>query len=545
MLLPFVSSAQVISSVDTTSIRIGEQITYKVQVETDTTDVVIFPEGQTFSPLEVIESYKIDTTTKDAKYKLIKKYGLTQFDSGRYYIPKQKIIVGDKVIFTDSLNVEVNTVVVDTTKQGLYDIKPIIEVKKQTSNWWLWLLIALLAIALVAFLLYWFIWRPKPLTEEEKVALLPPYERAKLTLKNIEDHKYLESGEIKKYYSQITLAIRKYIDEKVYDKALESTTDQLIDRLNLLREGNQLDLSTGTIKNIETIFKRADLVKFAKSKPDLELAKIDRDTIDKEVDLIKETLPEPSEEEKLLNEQYRLEQERKKKQRKVLLTVAISVFLLIATVVGFGIKYGFTYLKDTIIGHESKELLEGDWVRSDYGYPHISIETPKVLRRMESDVPEEFKDKIQISKFAYGSLISNFGIVTLTQSKKAVSQNPQSQGQNSQQQNIDPKRYIESNLELMEAKGVKNIITKDSKFTTPNGGEGIKTSGTADFPSATSEELEPGEYALFTFLSDNGDVLQQVYIVWREGDVYADEIVERITNSIEVQNKQEAPKKEE
>ena len=102
LLLPLFLAAQVTSSIDSTSIKIGEQITYKIQVETDTTDLVVFPEGQTFMPLEMIESYKIDTAKQDAKYLLIKKYGLTQFDSGAYTIPKQKIVIGDKTFFKDS-----------------------------------------------------------------------------------------------------------------------------------------------------------------------------------------------------------------------------------------------------------------------------------------------------------------------------------------------------------------------------------------------------------------------------------------------------------
>ena len=109
---------------------------------------------------------------------------------------------------------------------------------------------------------------------------------------------YLKNEEIKEYYSELTLIIRKYLDEKVYDHALESTTEELIGRLRLLKDGNQMDLSKeDTIKNIETILRRADLVKFAKSEPDPELAKLDRNTIDVEIDHVKEALPEPTEEE--------------------------------------------------------------------------------------------------------------------------------------------------------------------------------------------------------------------------------------------------------
>ena len=303
-LFPLFSFSQVTSSIDSTSIKIGEQITYHIQVETDTTSLVVFPEGQSFSPLETIESYKTDTLKKNGKYNLVKKYGLTQFDSGKYTIPRQKIIVGDKTFYTDSLKVEVNNIVVDTTKQGLYDIKPIIEVKKPSSNWWKYLLLILLIIGVVGFLLYWFIWRKKPLTEEEEIALLPPYDRAKLALKKLDESPYLDNQNLKDYYSDLTFIIRKYLDEKVYDRALESTTDELINRLNLLKDGNQVDISKEDIKNLERILKRADLVKFAKSAPDVELAKFDRNTIDLEIDHVKEALPEPTEEEKLLDQKY-------------------------------------------------------------------------------------------------------------------------------------------------------------------------------------------------------------------------------------------------
>src|SRR5690554_3881670 len=90
-LFSFFANAQVTSSVDSTKIKIGEEILYTINVNIDSTDVVVFPEEQTFMPLEMIESYKTDTTFESSKYRLIKKYGLTQFDSGKYTIPPQRI----------------------------------------------------------------------------------------------------------------------------------------------------------------------------------------------------------------------------------------------------------------------------------------------------------------------------------------------------------------------------------------------------------------------------------------------------------------------
>ena len=521
-LFSFSSFSQVSSAIDSTSIKIGAQITYHIQVETDTTSLVVFPEGQTFSPLEMIESYKIDTLKKKDKYNLIKKYGLTQFDSGSYTIPRQKIVIGDKTFFTDSLKVEIRNVVVDTT-QGLYDIKPIIGVEKSSSNWWKYILLSLLIIAAIAFLLFWFIWRKKPLTEDEKIALLPPYDRAKLALRKLDDSSYLENENLKDYYSDLTFIIRKYLDEKVYDKALESTTDELITRLNTLKQANQVDLSKEDIQNIESILKRADLVKFAKSAPDIELAKIDRDTIDVEIDHVKEALPEPTEEEKLLDEKYRQEQELKKKRKKIWLTVGISVFLLFATLTGLSIKYGFSFVKDTIIGHDSKELLEGDWVTSEYGFPPITISTPKVLKRITPELPEEMAQQIELTQFSYGALIDRFQIQVATTKVKNLGENK-----------IDIQQAMDATLKILENAGAQNIITKDENFETPNGAEGLKIYGTMDSPVLGDDKLEKGKFIILGFTTDN--VVQQVLLFYKEEDVYANKMVKRILNSVELKS---------
>lgn len=524
------SFGQVSSKVDTTQIRIGEQINYKINVEADSSALVVFPEGQTFLPLEAVEASNIDTTKNNAKILLSRIYKLTQFDSGVYTIPRQKIIIGDKPFFTDSLKVMVNPIEVDTTKQGLYDIKPIIEVDKTGGNWWKYLLITLLLIGLVAFLLYWFIWRKKPLTEEEEIALLPPYDRAKIAIRKLDQSQFLLKSEIKKYYSELTLIIRKYLDEKVYDRAMESTTDELILRLQLLKDGNQIPLKKNTINNLQSILKRADLVKFAKSKPDTALAEMDRDIIDKEIDNVKASLPEPSEEEKILDKQYKEAQERKKKRRKVILTVAISLFLIIATIVGFGIKYGFGYVKDTIIGHESKELLEGNWVESAYGFPPVWIETPRVLKRVDSPLPEEAKEQMSMTTFVYGTMLDIFSVAINTTTLNVPKQKPQTK--ETENPTFDLFKVSEESIKGFESKGARDILVKRDQFITPNVAEGLKTFGTFNIVIPNTNNVVNAEYALFSFSNEN--VLQQIIITWPDNDEYADEMVQRIIDSIEL-----------
>ena len=89
-------------------------------------------------------------------------------------------------------------------------------------------------------------------------------------------HIIFKTRKLKPFYSDLTLILRQYLDEQVYEQSLESTTDELVQRLRTLKDANQIELTPETIRNIETILKRADLVKFAKSKPDFELAKFDK-----------------------------------------------------------------------------------------------------------------------------------------------------------------------------------------------------------------------------------------------------------------------------
>lgn len=528
------SAQKIDAQIDSLSIKIGQELSYKIEVEVDTSSLVVFPEGQTFLPLEMIESYQVIATKMKDRFRLVKEYGLTQFDSGTYTIPRQKVVIGDYEFFTDSLQVDVNNIVVDTTKQGLYDIKPIVQVSKSPSNWGLYFLVVLMLLGLVVFLLYWFIWKSKPLTEEEKAALLPPYERAKLALKVLDDSSYLQNNEIKAYYSDLTQIIRTYLDEKVYDRALESTTDQLINRIKLLREGNKIDLNKEDIKNIETILKRADLVKFAKSKPDIALAQLDRNTIDTELDQVRQALPEPTEEELLADLKFQEALAEKRKKRRTVITVVSSLLLLVAVYVGLSLYFGFTYVNDTIVGNQSKQLLEAkEWVTSEYGAPGVTMTTPKTLVRDSSLVSEELDNQKKVVTFKYGNLNTTFEIeVRSSKFNPNASQNQQLNSDEESTNSIDLLATVEEQLKQFESSGVQNIITKNEQFITPNGQEGLKTFGTADFKIENTDQRVKANYIILGFTTDY--LLQQVILKWKKEDSYSDDIVERIMGSIEL-----------
>ena len=518
---------QISSSIDSTAIKIGAELLYKIEVKTDSSTLVVFSEEQTFQPLEMINSYAVDTTKKDGYYQFTKTYGLTQFDSGVYTIPRQKINLGGKLFYTDSLEVQVNPVLVDSTKQKLFDIKPLTEVEKSPSGFWGGFALFMLIFLSVSGLLYWFVWRKKPLSEAEKIAALKPYERAKLALEKLDEEQYFQNEEIKTYYSDLTLILRQYLDEKVYEQSLESTTDELVLRLKTLKEANQITLSPETIRNIETILKRADLVKFAKSKPDFQLARFDKSTIELEIDHVKEGLPEPTEEELLQDLAYREALAKAQKRKKTKQAIAIAVGVLLIALTGFVIHSGFTNVKDTVLRNPGKILLEKTpWVRSEYGAPGVTISTPVVLERQKVELAEEMKGKAQVVSFAYAEVDTPVDII-VNSSKFAAQAGEDGKAKDVP---IDVLKVAEGVLDRFEKQGAKNIISRNEQFITPNGQEGVKTFGTGEF--LVGENLVKSEYIILGFSTPN--ILQQVILTWTANDIYADQIVERILNSIEL-----------
>ena len=518
---------QVSSSIDSTAIKIGAELLYKIEVKTDSSTLVVFSEEQTFQPLEMINSYAVDTTKKDGYYQFTKTYGLTQFDSGVYTIPRQKINLGGKLFYTDSLKVQVNPVIVDTTKQKLFDIKPLTEVEKSPSGFWGGFALFMLVFLGISGLLYWFVWRKKPLSEAEKIAALKPYERAKLALEKLDEEQYFQNEEIKTYYSDLTLILRQYLDEKVYEQSLESTTDELVLRLKTLKEANQITLSPETIRNIETILKRADLVKFAKSKPDFQLARFDKSTIELEIDHVKEGLPEPTEEELLQDLAYREALAKAQKRKKIKQIIALSIGVLLIALTGFVIHAGFTNVKDTVLRNPGKILLEKTpWVRSEYGAPGVTISTPVVLERQKVELAEEMKGKAQVVSFTYAEIDTPVDII-VNSSKFATETGEDGKAKDVP---IDVLKVAEGVLDRFEKSGAKNIITRNEQFITPKGQEGVKTFGTGEF--LVGESLVKSEYIILGFSTPN--ILQQVILTWTANDIYADQIVERILNSIEL-----------
>lgn len=513
------SFSQVTSSVDSTKIKIGEEILYTINVQIDSTDVVVFPEEQPFAPLEMIESYKTDTTFEASKLRLIKKYGLTQFDSGHYTIPPQRILINNKPFLTDSIKVEVADVPVDTTKQKMFDIKPAVEVKSPPFDW-LSLLYWVVPILLIVGLAIYLFRRKK--RKEAAQRQLPPYEEAIVALKQLDNSQLLKENKSKEYYSSLTEIVKRYLDREVDEAALESTSDELITRLMMHKDAGNFDFDLETIRKLDAIFKRADLVKFAKMNQASGQAEVDRKTIEEIINETHEAVPEPTEEELLANQEYLEKLQKKRQRRKWILGISGVFAAIVLAGIIYGAATGFNNLKDKVLGNDLRELSEGRWIKSEYGNPAVILETPEVLVRAEAPVTNADKSVVMGRDFfTYGEMNSPLYIMVSTT-------------QFSQKQDIALETALDAVLDDLEQSGAKNLIVKRDDFETDKGIKGLKAYGEFNVQVSDTKVLkEKSTYELLLFAQQNG--LQEVLIVYQDDGKYAEEIVKRIEASIELE----------
>jgi len=346
-------------AVDTTKMRIGEKIEYTLQLKADSTAQVTFSEQPFFAPFEILEESPIDTLRAQSHYLFTKKYALIQFDSGAYWLPPQKVMVNGFSKISDSLLIQVATVPVDTLKQKLFDIKPVAEVVQNFDNLKRSLIFGTLAVLLVVGLIYAFFFAKK--RREERQKKLPPFERAIEELKALETITPTVQEEFKQYYSRLTDVVRRYLEEEAKISALESTTDELLLKLEALKQVGKLELGRETIKNLKSVLQTADLVKFARSIPELGTTSQDRVLVEEVVIETKEALPEPTPEEIKEREEYRqlLAKKRRKKQLQwSLASLGILTLLSISIAI---LRYGYYPVQDTLLGYPTIKLKNGTW----------------------------------------------------------------------------------------------------------------------------------------------------------------------------------------
>ena len=518
-----IQSQKLSATIESDSILIGNELLYKIDINLDEKQSIVFPDSTSFVPFELISETKVDTLENNEGFIFSKKYGITSFDEGEFIIPKIKVQIGDKFFSTDSKKIKVNMVEVDTTKQGLYEIKPSygkfssLELFKLRlkNNYQIILIAIFLILAIVYFRKQIFNFFNPLLNITPS---LSPLELVRNRMNDLAKMKINSNHEIKFFYSQLTFSLRSFFEKEVYDRALESTTNELITGLNNLRELKQVSISKNSINRIKEIFNRADLVKFAKFLPEKHIIEKDLKVISEEINIFSRLIPEPSEEQKLKDLNYQKEVINRLRNKRLRI-VSFSLTLLLFTIfVLSGFLNGFQYTFDRITFNENARLLEKAWIKSEYGSPGIFLQTPEALTRQNENYKFLFDDFNLDSQFYFSNSDMSLELFVSNYSSKTK---------------IDPENFqfvLESKLDDLEEKGLQNILLAFDEFETNNKAKGLIISGSSDY-KVSKNNFIPGKYSVIGFLTETG--FKTIVLLQHEVR-YLDKIGNRILSSIDV-----------
>ena len=240
------------AQLDTNSIFIGEQTNFIIANELSNTSIWPTYEEFLVEGVEIIQTSELDTTENI----ISQTFTITVWDSGSYYIPAIEFSENNK---TEGLLLNVQAVILEEGAE-FKDIKQPIEEPIGWSDIWPWLL-GIVLLALVIYLLTKYVFNIKPKIKKVIPKVIIPADVTALKeLTELDKQQLWQSGKIKDYQSELSEIIRRYTENRFNFIALELATDEILKELKIRLNAEQL-------ANIRKLLQRADLAKFAKSKP--------------------------------------------------------------------------------------------------------------------------------------------------------------------------------------------------------------------------------------------------------------------------------------
>lgn len=269
---PAIAQVHVQATVDTNRILIGEQIKLTLSATYPESVQIAWPElWDKIDDFEIIKSTEREPLPENENVTSSKEYVITSFDSGFYVIrPLVFKLLDPAKGISDSLEtlpilIQVTTVEVDTNAE----IKPIKDPLAVGVSFWEWapyVMIPLVLLLLAAIIWYLYKTRNPEIEQPEEVKLtIPAHVIALEKLYALEQKELWQNGQVKLFHIEVSDIVREYIELAFGVPALESTTDEIIYGFR------RIPVSGSLVESLKELLHNADMVKFAKMKPDAEI----------------------------------------------------------------------------------------------------------------------------------------------------------------------------------------------------------------------------------------------------------------------------------
>ena len=250
---------------DTNTILIGDQIKLNISVELDLNEKYNWTEftDSVYEKVEIISKSDLNETETENSKIISQQIILTCFDSGYYYLPP---IVFNENKKTEGLLLNVNTITINDSsvmmditppKIGTEDDYTPEEITKKRKRFWI-IIAWIIGILLLLFLIYYLIKKYKKGKRSitKRKIVVPPHIIALNKIQNLKKQKLWQKGELKEYYSELSLILREYTENRFDFPALELPTSEIIKNLK------QLD--SEILSKLESVLRKADNIKYAK-----------------------------------------------------------------------------------------------------------------------------------------------------------------------------------------------------------------------------------------------------------------------------------------
>ena len=177
-----------------------------------------------------------------------------------------QIIINDSTFYFENIAIATHlSTPIDSV--DLYDIRenftelpilPFTVIDFFTSYWWVVLIILILALAITRF-----IRNSKENDREDEIKPPSLKDRTILAINSLDSSKLWEKDELKRHFVELSYILRSYLTSRYSISLLDKTSYQT--KILLTEKG----LNKETVDVVARILSQSDMVKFAKSKPEL------------------------------------------------------------------------------------------------------------------------------------------------------------------------------------------------------------------------------------------------------------------------------------
>lgn len=267
-----VNAQNATATIDSANILIGDHFHIQLKAVVPATHLVIPPVflDSISKNIEIVEASKLDSlySTDKKLLTLTQTITATSFDSGAWTIPPFQFLhkapqdTAMEAFFSNALQINVNTVAVDTT-QAIKDIKEPLKAPITFKEILPWLLGGLIVLAIIFAGIYFYrrYKNKKPLFTLPEKPAIPAHQWALEELEKLRLKKLWQSNFIKEYYTELTDILRLYFEKRFAFDAMEMTSDEIIAEFKKQKDYSSL------IAKLEKVLTTSDLVKFAKGMP--------------------------------------------------------------------------------------------------------------------------------------------------------------------------------------------------------------------------------------------------------------------------------------